>query len=161
MYAQHRSIIFSRQQVFFVVLVQCTVVTLVLKTILRIGESANTGGKKYLSLLEVEFEQSLFALCGITHFLIASTWWPLPLICCRNRWLLLKVHQWATILKFLPTIWFVQYYVGFSQRLCFSLVAWRLGSRSHPTVAFIGFSLVLLDNALWYMKPLGDIPLEW
>ena len=73
MYAQHRSIIFSRQQVFFVVLVQCTVVTLVLKTILRIGESANIGGKKYLSLLEVEVEQSLFAFCGITHFLIAST----------------------------------------------------------------------------------------
>ena len=46
MYVQHRSIIFSRQQVFFVVLVQCTVVTLVLKTILRIGESANIGGKE-------------------------------------------------------------------------------------------------------------------
>ena len=43
------------------------------KTILRIGESANIGGKQYLSLLEVEVEQSLFALCGITHFLIAST----------------------------------------------------------------------------------------
>ena len=26
-----------------------------------------------------------------------------------NRWLLHKVHQWATILRFQPTIWFLQF----------------------------------------------------
>ena len=29
-----------------------------------------------------------------------------------NRWLSHKVHHWATVLQFLPTIWFVQYMLG-------------------------------------------------